>query len=67
MEIRMKIVNALTREQLQAYPAIQNGKIDMDSLCSQLQQKCKCNSEGPVIQETDFKDILDMMFAPGGV
>ncbi|KFY82564.1 hypothetical protein V500_10465 [Pseudogymnoascus sp. VKM F-4518 (FW-2643)] len=53
-------------EQIQACPAVQNGEIDMDSLCSQLQQKAKCSGEGPVIQETDFKDVLDTMFAPGG-
>lgn len=58
--------NSLTREQIQACPAVQNGEIDMDSLCSQLQQKAKCSGEGPVIQETDFKDVLDTMFAPGG-
>ncbi|KFY60767.1 hypothetical protein V497_03365 [Pseudogymnoascus sp. VKM F-4516 (FW-969)] len=54
-------------EQIQACPAVQNGEIDMDSLCSQLQQKAKCSGEGPVIQETDFKDVLDTMFAPGGI
>lgn len=59
-------VNTLTREQIQACPAVQNGEIDMDSLCSQLQQKAKCSGDGPVIQETDFKDVLDTMFAPGG-
>ncbi|KFY24946.1 hypothetical protein V493_04929 [Pseudogymnoascus sp. VKM F-4281 (FW-2241)] len=53
-------------EQIQACPAVQNGEIDMDSLCSQLQQKAKCSGDGPVIQETDFKDVLDTMFAPGG-
>jgi AP-1-like factor len=62
-----EVANAHPREQIQACPAVQNGEIDMDSLCSQLQQKAKCSGEGPVIQETDFKDVLDTMFAPGGI
>lgn len=66
MEVKMKVSNEYSREQIQACPAVQNGEIDMDSLCSQLQQKAKCSGEGPVIQETDFKDVLDTMFAPGG-
>lgn len=66
IDIKTKDANSLTREQIQACPAVQNGEIDMDSLCSQLQQKAKCSGDGPVIQETDFKDVLDTMFAPGG-
>lgn len=37
---------------------MQNGNIDMDDLCSQLQSKAKCSGDGPVINEKDFKEII---------
>ncbi|KAI9743039.1 MAG: DNA-binding transcription factor yap1 [Claussenomyces sp. TS43310] len=46
------------REKLQACPSVQSGEIDMDSLCSQLQQKAKCSGDGPVIDEKDFKSVI---------
>jgi len=49
-------------EKIQACPRVQNGEIDMDSLCSQLQAKAKCSGDGPVIQESDFKEVLHSMF-----
>lgn len=54
-------------EKIQACPRVQNGEIDMDSLCTQLQQKAKCSGEGPVIQESDFKDVLNTMFTAQGL
>lgn len=52
----------LYREKLQACPSVQSGEIDMDSLCSQLQQKAKCSGDGPVIDEKDFKSVIESMF-----
>jgi len=49
-------------EKIQSCPSVQNGEIDMDSLCSQLQAKAKCSGDGPVIQESDFKDVMHSMF-----
>jgi len=49
-------------EKLQACPSVQSGDIDMDSLCSQLQQKAKCSGDGPVIDEKDFKSVIKSMF-----
>jgi AP-1-like transcription factor len=46
------------REKIQSCPSIQNGNIDMDDLCSQLQSKAKCSGDGPVINEKDFKEII---------
>jgi len=46
-------------EKIQACPRVQNGEVDMDALCSQLQQKAKCSGDGPVIQEKDFKDVIN--------
>jgi AP-1-like factor len=54
------------REKLSSCPRVQNGEIDMDSLCTQLQQKAKCSGDGPVIQETDFKEVLNSMLTSAG-
>jgi AP-1-like factor len=40
-------------------PKVQSGDIDMDSLCTQLQQKAKCSGEGPVINEKDFHEVIN--------
>jgi len=56
-----------SREKIQACPRVQNGEIDMESLCTQLQQKAKCSGDGPVIQERDFKDVLNTMFTARGL
>lgn len=63
------IVWSLTcsRDKIQACPRVQNGEIDMDQLCSELQHKAKCSGEGPVIQEKDFKEVLNTMFAAKGL
>jgi AP-1-like factor len=47
------------REKIQACPRVQSGNIDMDDLCSQLQSKAKCSGDGPVINEKDFKEVID--------
>jgi AP-1-like factor len=54
-------------EKIQACPRVLNGQIDMDSLCTELQHKAKCSGEGPVIQEKDFKDVLNKMFESKGL
>lgn len=59
--------NPPNREKIQACPRVQNGEIDMESLCTQLQQKAKCSGDGPVIQERDFKDVLNTMFTAKGL
>ena len=56
-----------TRDKIQACPRVQNGEIDMDQLCNELQHKAKCSGEGPVIQEKDFKEVLNSMFAAKGM
>lgn len=63
------VIRELTcrRDKIQACPRVQNGEIDMDQLCSELQHKAKCSGEGPVIQEKDFKEVLNTMFAAKGL
>lgn len=39
----------------------------MDQLCTELQHKAKCSGEGPVIQEKDFKEVLNSMFLAKGM
>lgn len=46
------------RERISKCPSIQNGDINMDDLCSQLTQKAKCSGDGPVINESDFKEVI---------
>ena len=53
-----KFANTLHREKLQACPKIQNGEVDMDVLCSELQQKAKCSGDGPFIDEHDFTEVM---------
>jgi hypothetical protein len=54
------------REKIQSCPSVQNGSIDMDDLCSQLQSKAKCSGEGPVINEKDFKEIIHKIVKKNG-
>lgn len=54
------------REKIQSCPSVQNGNIDMDDLCSQLQSKAKCSGDGPVINEKDFKDIIHKIVRKDG-
>jgi len=61
----VEVALTINREKLQACPSVQSGEIDMDSLCSQLQQKAKCSGEGPVIDEKDFKSVIASMFPAG--
>jgi AP-1-like factor len=37
---------------------VKSGDLDLDGLCSELQKKAKCSGTGPIVQDTDFKDIL---------
>jgi AP-1-like factor len=45
-------------DKLQALPKAQNGEFDLDGLCSELTKKAKCSGSGPVVEETDFDNIL---------
>lgn len=54
------------REKIQSCPSVQNGNIDMDDLCSQLQSKAKCSGDGPVINEKDFKEIIHKIVKKDG-
>jgi hypothetical protein len=54
------------REKIQSCPSVQNGSIDMDDLCSQLQSKAKCSGDGPVINEKDFKEIIHKIVKKDG-
>ncbi|KAI1325022.1 PAP1-domain-containing protein [Xylariaceae sp. FL0255] len=45
-------------EQLQGCPRVQNGDLDLDGLCSDLQKKAKCGGSGAVVDEQDFKAVI---------
>ncbi|KAJ2989659.1 hypothetical protein NUW58_g3358 [Xylaria curta] len=45
-------------EQLQGCPKVQNGDLDLDGLCSDLQKKAKCGGSGAVVDENDFKAVM---------
>lgn len=46
------------REKLQSCPRVQNGDLDLDGLCSDLQKKAKCGGTGAVVDEQDFKAVM---------
>ncbi|ERT01900.1 hypothetical protein HMPREF1624_00195 [Sporothrix schenckii ATCC 58251] len=46
-------------ERLQNCPKVQNGDFDLDGLCSDLQKKAKCSGSGAVVDETDFKFVMN--------
>jgi AP-1-like transcription factor len=46
------------REKLQNCPKVQNGDFDLDGLCSELQKKAKCSGSGAVVDERDFKNVM---------
>jgi len=45
-------------ETLQNCPKVQNGDFDLDGLCSDLQKKAKCSGGGAVVDEADFKIVM---------
>ncbi|KAK3384513.1 transcription factor PAP1-domain-containing protein [Lasiosphaeria ovina] len=45
-------------ETLQKCPKVQNGDFDLDGLCSDLQKKAKCSGSGAVVDEKDFKKVM---------
>lgn len=45
-------------EKLQNCPKVQNGDFDLDGLCSDLQKKAKCSGSGAVVNEKDFKNVM---------
>lgn len=60
--VNVMITNWLSRDKIQACPKVQNGEIDLDALCSELQRHAKCSPEGPVFRETDLERILNSLF-----
>lgn len=50
--------NNPARETLQNCPKVQNGDFDLDGLCSDLQKKAKCSGGGAVVDEADFKTVM---------
>lgn len=50
--------NHIYREKLQNCPKVQNGDFDLDGLCSELQKKAKCSGSGAVVDEKDFKTVM---------
>ncbi|KAH7040288.1 transcription factor PAP1-domain-containing protein [Microdochium trichocladiopsis] len=54
----------LDREKLQTCPKVQNGDLDLDGLCSDLQKKAKCGGSGAVVDEHDFKTIMTKYLGP---
>lgn len=56
--------NAHNREKLQNCPKVQNGDLDLDGLCSDLQKKAKCGGSGAVVDEHDFKTIMTKYLGP---
>jgi len=51
-------------EKLQTCPRVQNGDLDLDGLCSDLQKKAKCGGTGAVVDEHDFKTIMTKYLGP---
>ncbi|KAJ9151376.1 AP-1-like transcription factor [Pleurostoma richardsiae] len=45
-------------EKLQNCPKVQNGDFDLEGLCSDLQKKAKCSGSGAVVDEKDFKNVM---------
>lgn len=45
-------------ERLQNCPKVQNGDFDLDSLCSDLQRKAKCDGTTAVVDEQDFNLVM---------
>ena len=53
-----EVTNEPNREKLQNCPKVQNGDFDLDGLCSELQKKAKCSGSGAVVNEKDFKNVM---------
>jgi hypothetical protein len=43
---------------------VKAGGFDLDSLCSELQEKAQCSGEGPKVQEQEFDSILKKYLGP---
>lgn len=46
------------REHLQNCTKVQEGDFDLDGLCADLQKKAKCSGSGAVVDEKDFKSVI---------
>jgi len=53
-----RLSNTINREKLQNCPKVQNGDFDLEGLCSDLQKKAKCSGSGAVVDEKDFKNVM---------
>lgn len=56
--------NSENRDRLQDCPKVQSGEFDLDGLCSELQAKAKCSETGAVVDEKDFKKIMESYGGP---
>ncbi|TAQ90291.1 hypothetical protein B7494_g1381 [Chlorociboria aeruginascens] len=45
-------------DRLQQCPKVQEGNFDLDGLCSDLKKKAKCSESGPLVDESDFAQIM---------
>lgn len=53
-------------ETLQNCPRVQSGDFDLDGLCSDLQKKAKCSGSGAVVDEVDFKTVMQKFLGKSG-
>lgn len=49
------------RNQLQTNPDFQNGKFDLDGLCSELRKKAKCSESGVVVPESYVEEAFNKL------
>ncbi len=55
---RLQVADLNHREKLQSCPSVQSGEFDLDGLCNDLQKKAKCSGSGAVVDEKDFKNVM---------
>jgi AP-1-like factor len=48
----------LFRDKIQTIPQVQDGSLDIDSLCQELKQKARCSETGIVIEQKDIDDAI---------
>lgn len=58
------VMLTLCREKLQNCPKAQNQEIDLDNLCKDLKNKAKCTGSGPMVNESDFHDVIQKYVKP---
>lgn len=60
------LANKCHRERLQNCPKVQMGDFDLDGLCSDLQQKAKCDGHTAVVNEQDFDLVIKKYLCKDG-